>query len=240
MSSKSYRRGYAVAILVGVEADHASIWQIYSNVAKPQQTLPLNGERRDQKAVYNFHESIVNALRQRLKEGVKSILIASPPRTSYAQDLQTHLSAHHSWLVQGPNKASIALIVGSASTQPQVWAITKTAQFKDLIQENAAQETENLLELLERRLNKADNLVLFSMQEAENLILYTQPPGKPQAEYLLLTDTYLSGSRQKGRLQRLMQIAQNKKVKTRVIDAESNAGKRLTQLGGIVCLAKAA
>jgi stalled ribosome rescue protein Dom34 len=37
-----------------------------------------------------------------------------------------------------------------------------------------------------------------------------------------------------------MQIAQNKKVKTRVIDAESNAGKRLTQLGGIVCLAKAA
>jgi hypothetical protein len=35
-----------------------------------------------------------------------------------------------------------------------------------------------------------------------------------------------------------MQIAANKKVRTRVVDAESPAGKRLGQLGGIVCLAK--
>jgi stalled ribosome rescue protein Dom34 len=240
MSPKSYRRGYAVAILVGVEADHASIWQIFSHVAKPQQTIPLNGERRDQKALYNFHEAIVNALRARLKEGVKNIILASPPRTSYGGDLHAHLASHHTWLLQGTNRASIAQIVGSASTPPQVAALTRTAEFKGLIQENAAQETENLLDILERRLNKEGNLVFFSMQEAENLILYSQAPGKPQAEYLLLTDAYLAATRQKSRLQRLMQIAQNKKIKTRVIDAESNAGKRLTQLGGIVCLAKEA
>jgi stalled ribosome rescue protein Dom34 len=35
-----------------------------------------------------------------------------------------------------------------------------------------------------------------------------------------------------------MMIAAKNSVKTRVIDAESNAGKRLKQLGGIVCLAK--
>jgi hypothetical protein len=35
-----------------------------------------------------------------------------------------------------------------------------------------------------------------------------------------------------------MQIAQNKKIQTRVIDAESAAGARITQLGGIVCVAK--
>jgi stalled ribosome rescue protein Dom34 len=62
--------------------------------------------------------------------------------------------------------------------------------------------------------------------------------GKPQPEYLLLTDEYIACTRQKGRLHRLMQVAQNRQVKTRVISAESNAGKRLTQLGGIVCLAK--
>ena len=70
------------------------------------------------------------------------------------------------------------------------------------------------------------------------MILDTQAEGKPKPEYLLLTDDYLSSSRQKNRVQRLMQIAANRGVKTRVINAESTAGKRLTQLGGIVCLAK--
>jgi stalled ribosome rescue protein Dom34 len=80
--------------------------------------------------------------------------------------------------------------------------------------------------------------VLFSLQEAENLILNPQIAGKPQPEYLLLTDDFLAGSRQKNRVNRLMQIAARNGVKTRVIDTESNAGARLKQLGGIVCLAK--
>ena len=240
MKPKNYRRGYPVAILIGVEQDHAAIWQIFSQVAKPQQTIPLNGDRKDQKALYNFHETIINALRIAFKEGVKSIIIASAPRTSYAQDLQKHVTAHHTWLLQGTNKAQISVIVGSASTPTQVQILTQKGTFKQLIQENATQETENLLEVLEKRLSSSDNLVLFSLQEAETLILNTQPPGKPQPEYLMLTDVYLSSSRQKYRVNRLMQIAMNKQVKTRVISAESNAGARLTQLGGIVCLAKRA
>ncbi len=238
MPSKSYRRGYPVAILVGIEQDHASLWQIYSQVAKSQQTVPLSGDRKDQKALYNFHEAILNALRPRLNEGVKSIVVASPPRTSYAQDFHNHIAAHHAWLLQRQNKAAIALVTGSASTPPQVAAITKTTTFKQLIQENAEEENENLLEILEKRLNKTDDLVLFSLQEAEELILNPQLPGKRQPEYLFLTDAYLANTRQKGRLHRLIQIAQNKKVKTRIISAESNAGKRITQLGGIICLAK--
>jgi stalled ribosome rescue protein Dom34 len=237
MKPKNYKRGYPVAVLVGIEADHAALWHIYSQVAKPQQTLPLS-DRKDQKALYSFHEAIINALRPVLKEGVRSIIVASPPRTNYAQDFLGHIKAHHSWLLQGTNKASISAIVGSASSPPQVAALTKTATFKELIQETAAEETENLLEILEKRLSKSDNLVLFSLQEAETLTLNPQPPGKPQPEYLMLTNDYLAGSRQKYRVNRLMQVAANSGVKTRVIDAESNAGKRLTQLGGIVCLAK--
>ncbi len=240
MKPKGYRRGYPVAMLIGVEDGHAALWQIYSQVAKSQQTIPLNGERRDQKALYNFHETIINALRPTLKEGVRSVIIASPPRTSYAQDLQSHITSHHSWLLSGTNKTTISIIAGSADTPPQVAVLTQKPAFKQLIQENAAEETENLLETLEKRLNSAGNLVLFSLQEAENLILNVQAPGKPQPEYLLLTDDYLAGNRQKYRVNRVMQIAQNKKIKTRVISAESNAGARLTQLGGIVCLLKQA
>lgn len=240
MSPKSYRRGYPVAILIGIEADHAALWQIYSQVAKPQQTLPLNGDRKDQKATYNFHESIINALRPTLKQGVKSIIVASPPKTSYAQDFLSHVTSHDAWLMQGASRATFSQIAGSASTPAQVSVLTKTASFKQLIEHTAAAETENLLEILEKRLNTADNLVYFSLEEAENQIFSKQAPGKPTAEYLLLTDDYLASSRQKNRLQRLMQVAQNKHVKTRVISADSNAGKRLTQLGGLVTLARVA
>ena len=238
MKPKNYKRGYPVAVLVGIEQDHAALWQIFSQVAKHQQTIPVNGDRKDQKAQYSFHETIVNALRPVLKEGVRSIIVASPPRSSYAQEFLSHIKAHHAWLLQGTNKATFSQITGSASAPSQVAALTKTSTFKQLIEENATEETENLLEILEKRLNKTDNLVLFSLQEAETLILNQQAPGKPQPEYLMLTDDYLAGSRQKNRVNRLMQIAAKNGVKTRVINAESNAGKRLTQLGGIVCLAK--
>ena len=238
MKPKNYKRGYPVAFLVGVEHDHAALWQIFSQVAKHQQTIPLIGERKDQKALYTFHENIINALRPVLKEGVRSIIAASPPRTSYAQDFLLHIKAHHAWLLQGTNKATFSQITGSASSPSQVGALTKTGAFKQLIEKNATEETENLLEILEKRLNKTDNLVLFSLQEAEKLILNPQAPGKPKPEYLMLTNDYLAGSRQKNRMNRLMMIAAKNEVKTRVINAESNAGARLTQLGGIVCLAK--
>lgn len=238
MTPKTYRRGYPVAVLIGLESDHAAIWQVFSQVAKLQQIIALGGNRSDPKATYNFHESIVNALRPTLKEGVKSIVIASPAKTNYAQELLSHIKTHQTWLFQGPSKASFSTITGSASTPSDVAALTKTAAFKELISKTTAQETENLLEILEKRLSAADNLVSFSLEEAEALILTTQPTGKPKPEYLLLTDDYLSGSRRKNRVQRLLQIAKNNGVKTRVISAESTAGKRLTQLGGLVCLTK--
>ena len=238
MKPKNYKRGYPVAVLIGIEQEHAALWQIFSQVAKQQQIIPFEGVRKDSKAIYNFHELIVNALRPTLKEGVRSIIVASPIRTNFAQEFLNHLKGHHAWLFQGANKTTFSLITGSINTSPQVAALTKTSIFKQLIQENAIEETENLLEILEKRLNKTDNLVLFSLQEAENMILSQQLPGKPQPEYLLLTNDYLGGSRNKNRVNRLMQIAAKNGVKTRVINAESNAGKRLTQLGGIVCLAK--
>ena len=238
MSPKSYRRGYPVAVLVGIEQNHAALWQVFSQVAKHQQNIVLNSERNDTKALYNFHESIINALRPILKEGIRSIIIASPSKTDYSQQFLSHIKGHHNWLLQGPGKAVFSPITGSASTPPQVSALTQTSTFKQLISDTTAEETENLLEILEKRLNVTDNLVLFSLQEAEHFIFETQGEGKAKPEYLMLTDMYLSKSRQKYRVQRLMQVSANKGVKTRVISAESTAGKRVTQLGGLVCLAQ--
>ena len=171
MTPKAYRRGYPVAILAGIENDHAALWQVFSQVAKHQQTIPLNGDRSDPKAVYNFHESIVNALRPTLKEGVRSIIVASPAKTSYAQEFLNHIKAHHSWLLQGPNKATFSTITGSASTPPQVAALTKTAVFKQLIQETASEETENLLEILRNASTQRTILCFFRWKKQKTLFL---------------------------------------------------------------------
>jgi stalled ribosome rescue protein Dom34 len=51
---------------------------------------------------------------------------------------------------------------------------------------------------------------------------------------LVLTDSYLAESNCKNRIQRLLQIAANREVKTKIVNAETSAGKRITQLGGLV------
>ena len=237
---RGHRRGYPVAILAGLEDDRAVLWKVFSNVVKPEKTISLDGTRNDPKAVYNFHESIVNALRPTLKEGVRSIILASPARTNHAQRFIDHIREHHAWLVQGPNKAVFSEANGSASTLAEVATLTKTLMFRQLICETTSEEAEDLIDILEKRLNASDKnaVVLYSLEETEDLILGPQKPSKPKPEYLMLTDKYLSNSREKNRIHRLMQIATNRKVKTKIVDAESPAGLRLTQLGGIVCFAK--
>jgi stalled ribosome rescue protein Dom34 len=239
-SSRKYRRGYPVAALIGFASDRASLWKVYSHVVKPDRTVPLVGSRSAAKDVYNFHEAIVNALRPTLREGVQSIILASPPRTSFSQDFLRHLRAHHAWLFSGSQKAVFAELVGSAVSAHDVTELTRQPEFKKIVGETAEEETESLLELLERRLNaeSVEPLVLYSFEEIEAAVLSPMRPGKPEPELVLLTDVYLSASRQKNRLQRLMQIAANKKIRTRVVKADSPAGKRLSQLGGFVCVLK--
>jgi stalled ribosome rescue protein Dom34 len=237
---KGYRRGYPVAILVGLEEDRAVLWKVFSNVVKPEKTILLDGTWNDQKALYNFLESVINGLRPTLKEGLRSIIVAAPPRTRYAQIFVDHVGAHHSWLTQGPSKASFSQATGSATTTSEVAALARTPQFNRLIGESTEKESENLIDILERHLNTTDQHVkmFYSLKEIEDLILAPHKPGTTKPEYLMLTNKYVSDSREKHRLNRLVQIAANKNVKTRIVDAESAAGQRLTQLGGMVCLAR--
>jgi stalled ribosome rescue protein Dom34 len=239
-SQRGYRRGYAVAILLGLKEDQATLWKVYSHIVKPEKTVPLNGYRNDPKAVYNFHESIINALRPAMKEGVKSIVLASPPRTSFSGDFLRHVREHHSWLTSGASKAAFAEMTGSATTIHEVTVLTRMLDFKRIIGETTGEETENLLEVLEKRLNASSQepLVLYSVEEIEDKVFSPWLPSKPKPEYILATDTYFAGSRQKNRIQKLTQIAMNRGVKTRVVNSKTAAGVRLLQLGGFVCILK--
>src|SRR4030066_1884251 len=196
MANKKYRRGYTVAILAGLEKDDASLWKVFSKVVKPTTTIRLDGNRNDLKATFNFHESIVNALRPTFKEGVRSVILASPPRTAYAQEFIHHVQRHHTWLVQGANKITFAEAAGSAKTPSQVAAVTRTEACQRLILGITSEETVNLLELLEKRISTSTevNAVLFSLEEAENLFRQSQKPNGDKPEYLILTAEYSAQS----------------------------------------------
>ncbi len=237
---KKYKRGYPVAILVGFEEGCAALWTIFSHVVKSEKTLILDGARKDPKALYNFHESIINALRPTLKDGVRSVILVSPTRTNYSQGFLDHVRGHHTWLSHGSGKAVFSELAGSAGTLSEVAALAKTPLLRKVIGETTAEETDSLIDLLEKRLNASskEELVLYSIEEIEKVMYGGCKIGKPQPEYLLLIDTYLASPRQRGRLQKLMQIASNGGVKTRIVKADSSAGKRLLQLGGMVCILK--
>ncbi len=231
-----------MAILVGFENNRAVLWQVFSNVAKLHANINLAGEQTDAKARYVFHESVVDALRPFLKEGVRSVVLASPERTRYATEFLGHVQKHHAYMTQpgNPNAVAFGTLVGSTSKPQDVAELVKTERFRKLISETTSGEADVLMNTLEKRLNDMSNNVpvLFSLTEIEHLICNQWKPNDPRPEYLMLTDRYQVESREKNRLQRLLQISKNKNVKTRIVKANSPAGKRLTQLGGLVCFTK--
>ena len=237
---KSPRRGYAVAMVVGLNTNQAVVWSVFSQVVKVEKTIKRNVYETNSKTMYTFHEEIVNALRPSVQSGIRSIILVSPHRSNYTEQFLQHVKTHQSWLMRGSSKASFAEMTGTATTLAEITTLTRDPKFKQIIAQITEKETRGLLELLEKRLSSSNQepLALYSFEEIETNILNPRKKDEPQLEYLLLTDEFLSRSSQKDRLHRLIQIAVNKHVKTRVVKADSPTGKRLTQFGGIVCLIK--
>ena len=232
---KGYRRGYPVALLIGLEEDHAVVWQVFSQVAKPFPTLKLSGKRTDDKALYDFHESVLKAFRSTLKEGVRSVVVTAPMKTTYATDFLDHIRRHHAYLLQskGSNRVTFAKLVGSADRPHDVVELVKTKEFQELIAATTSEEADQIATILDRNLS-IDQPVLFALKEIEDAIYNQDRKDNLISAYLVLTDSYLAESSYRNRIHRLLQIAENRKVKTKIVNAETSAGKRITQLGGLV------
>jgi stalled ribosome rescue protein Dom34 len=235
----SYRRGYPVALLVGLERDQAVIWEVFSQVVKLNRTIKLSGSRTDDRELYNFHESVLAGLRPALEKGVRSVVVAAPVRRTYATNFLSHVRKHHIYLMQpGSLKAAtFAELAGSASQLHSVNDLVRTKEFLEAIGETTSEEGDRIFVELEKCLydGKNDSTVLFSLKEIENYIFDRQQGNDDsQTQYLILTNEYLNHSKDKKRLQRLLQISNNKKVKVKITDAKTPTGKRIAQLGGAV------
>ena len=199
------------------------------------------GGEADRGELYGFHESIVNALRPALNEGVKSIVIAAPGRTDQAVNFLNHIRRHHAWLVrEGPNAASFGILTGSAGRPHEVRELVRTKEFREVIGETTSRDAKNIAATLEKSLGSDDSgtVVSYSLDEIENLICGQKKQSGFRPEHLVLTDKYLEGAERRGRILRLLQISKNIGIKTTIINAKTQAGLRLSQLGGLVCFAK--
>ena len=235
---RRYGRGYPVALLVGFEEDYAVLWQIFSRVVKLSLRVKFSGKRADEKVLYNFHESVVDALKPAIKEGIRSIVVTAPARTTYTKDFLEHTRKHHRYLIQSksPNHTNFAEIIGSADDHIKVVELTKTKEFTNILVETTTEEANQAVNSLEKHLygNANKSIVLYALKEIEDLVYSQEKRSEFKTEYLLLTDTYLATSRQKNRIHRLLQIAKNNNVKTRIISSKTTPGTRISQFGGIV------
>ena len=108
-----------------------------------------------------------------MKDGVRSIILASPTRTSHAQSFIQHIRRHHAWLVQGPNKAIFQEITGSASTPSELTTLTRTPVFHRLIRETNSEEAENLIGILEESLiDRATQVTSKIHKEGAPILLF--------------------------------------------------------------------
>ena len=238
---QGYKRGYPVALLAGFEDDRAVLWQVFSNVAKLLLTLERSGLRTDERSLYNFHESVVDALKPTLRQGVRSVIVTAPMKTTYAADFLDHVRKHHAYLIQskGPNATTFAELIGSTDQPHRVAELVKTKEFRKLIAETTSGEANNKVEALERELYRvgSDSVALFSLKEIEDVVYDREKNTDFRTECLMLTDKYLADSEDRNKIHRLLQIAENRKVNTRIVKAETPAGKRISQFGGIVFFA---
>jgi stalled ribosome rescue protein Dom34 len=77
-------------------------------------------------------------------------------------------------------------------------------------------------------------VILFSLKEIEDMIYDRERHNDFGTEYLMLTDKYLAGTEDKNRIHKFLQISKNRKVKTRIVNAETPAGKRISKFGGVI------
>ncbi|MHA1732943.1 MAG: hypothetical protein ACTSU5_13435 [Promethearchaeota archaeon] len=240
------RRGYPVALLLGFEERRVACWEVFSESTRHLGMLGLGGRRRDVKRVYHLHEGVVDLVRPRVRAGLKTLVLLAPPGTGYHGEFVDHLRTHHRWLVgRGPHAVSIGFLDGLVRDPESVEAVVSSEVFREVLGEATGREGDALVQKLEKLVATPERdwgegaVLLYTLQEIENVV-YRLPRGggssngAPRPEYLLLTDQFLEAHRMGGRMNRLLQVARNRGVKTRVIDAESCAGSRVAQFGGIV------
>jgi stalled ribosome rescue protein Dom34 len=241
------KRGYSLAILVGFDQQIIHFWKLYSQRFKlyKRLTLPKKWKNCDDKQHYHYHEDIIDVLRPLIHEGVKSILLADLPDNDFTDRFLEHITKHHRWLIRSKrkNQVSFGQIKGKASSFKEVRWLLDQEKTQKILKSITLREGDLLIAQLEKTVNteKKKQKVFYGLKELETLIYMggkKDDSASKKVDYLIMTDNYLNEHKQKGRIYRLKQIAENKGINTKILPEESHAGARIQEFGGILAFKK--
>ncbi|MHA2280530.1 MAG: hypothetical protein ACXAC5_06740 [Promethearchaeota archaeon] len=239
------KRGHPIAILIGLHDNDAVFWRIFSETIRLHIKINRGRKRRSQnkKHLYHFHEEIINTLRPIVKEGIRSVILLSPPKEEYSDEFLNHVNKHHSWLIKkGDNQVVFSKIIGNqARAQRDVYYLKTQEYFQDIINETSNQEGLLILGELTEIINKNEKFskILYTLEEIDHeLRLIKQNDNLLKPNYIILTEEYLKNSRNRNKTRRILQIAKNLEIKTKIVSLESEAGAIVEGFGGLVCYFK--
>lgn len=247
MKKKKPKRGFLVALLIGFDEKEIHTWKVYSHSLRFYKTIKLTRKWKylDDKQIYHSLEELVNLIRHVIRDGLKSILLASSQKNNYSTLFLDHINKHHQWLVRskGYNGVSFGEIVGNANTLEGAKFLISQEKSLDIISETTSDEINLLVKQLNKIINVGDpnKLLLYNLEDIEAFIYGRGNKDKSAAEkldFLIVTENFINGHKSKNRIHRLIQIANNKGIITKTISIENPAADRFDQFGGILAFKK--
>ena len=244
---KKPKRGFLVALLIGFDEKEIHTWKVYSHSLRFYKNIKLTRKWKylDDKQIYKLLEELVNLIRIVIRDGLKSILLASSQKKDYSTIFLDHINKHHQWLVRskGYNRVSFGEIVGNANNIESAKFLISQEKSLHIIHETTSDEINLLVKQLEKIINVGDpnRLLLYSLEDIESIIYEGGKKDKSAAEkldFLIVTEDFISNHKSKHRIHRLIQIANNKGIITKTISIENPAVDRFNQFGGILAFKK--
>ncbi len=243
---KKPKRGFLVALLIGFDEKEIHTWKVYSQSLRVYKTIKLTRKWKylDDKQIYKLLEELVNLIRIVIRDGLKSILLASSQKKDYSTIFLDHINKHHQWLVRskGYNRVSFGEVVGNANNIESAKFLISQEKSLHVIHETTSDEINLLVKQLEKIINVGDpnRLLLYSLEDIEAVIYEGGKKDKSAAEkldFLIVTEDFIN-RHNKHRVHRLIQIANNKGIITKTISIENPAVDRFNQFGGILAFKK--
>ncbi|MBN1800022.1 MAG: hypothetical protein JW891_00860 [Candidatus Lokiarchaeota archaeon] len=109
-------------------------------------------------------------LRPIIKEGIRSVILFSPPKQRYSDEFLDHVTKHHPWLIKGANQIAFSNIVGNqAKNQKDLYYLKTQEYFNNIVNETSNRDGMLILEELTEIVNKNKKFskILYTWKEID-------------------------------------------------------------------------
>ena len=197
-------------------------------------TLGKKYRNLDQKELYKFHESIINAIRPLIREQNKAIIVVAPQKSTYWDSFSKHIKKGHRWL----DSIAFELFDAEIDNDEQIKDLFQTQAFKDAIGLARAEVSANIESDLNKYLNKLSESsnIIYGIREIESYLLSNPSSEQLNERILMISDSFLEINKTNPKMQRIRHLAKNYGITEKIFEQDSGMATRINELGGIILI----